>query len=103
MKSDDRKIEHTACAAGTLRQASRSMTRLYDAHLERARLTTAQFSILRTLQRRGGQMPLARLAADLIFERTSLYRALAPLRRGGLISVRGGRDGRTKDVQLTAR
>jgi DNA-binding MarR family transcriptional regulator len=101
--NDRRTIEGTACAAGTLRRAARSLTRLFDAHLARAGLTTTQFSILRTLQRRHGRMPLAEMAADLVFERTSLYRALGPLRRAGLVSVRRGADRRVKEVELTAR
>lgn len=48
-------------------------------------------------------MPLAELAADLVFERTSLYRALAPVRRAGLIAVCDGADRRARDVALTAR
>ena len=93
----------TPCAAGTLRRASRSLARLYDARLARAGLTTTQFSILRRLQRRGGSIPLAELADELVFERTSLYRALAPLRRARLVSVRAGRDRRAKEVALTRR
>jgi DNA-binding MarR family transcriptional regulator len=92
------------CAAGTLRRASRSLARLYDAHLGSAGLTTTQFSILRTLQRRGGKMSLSTLATDLVFERTSLYRALVPLRRQGLVSIRDGADRvdrRAKDVAVT--
>lgn len=89
------------CAAGTLRRASRSLTRFYDAHLSSAGLTTTQFSILRTLQRRRGRAPLSELATALVFERTSLYRALAPLRREGLISIRDGADRRAKNVALT--
>jgi DNA-binding MarR family transcriptional regulator len=91
------------CAAGTLRRASRSLARLYDLHLASAGLTTTQFSILRTLQRRGGCVPLAELGDLLVFERTSLYRALAPLRRAGLVAVRAGADRRAKDVVLTRR
>src|SRR5215471_18338348 len=102
MTNDERTVHATACAAGTLRRASRSLTRLYDAHLARAGLTTTQFSILRTVQRHGGRMALSQLADDLVFERTSLYRALTPLRRGGLITLRTGNDRRAKDVALTA-
>ena len=91
------------CAAGTVRRASRSLARLYDVHLASAGLTTTQFSILRTLQRRGGCMPLAELSELLVFERTSLYRALAPLRKTGLVTVRAGADRRAKDVVLTRR
>ena len=91
------------CVAGTLRRASRSLTRLYDGYLVRAGLTTSQFSILRTIQRRGGRVPLGVLADELVFERTSLFRALAPLRRARLVVVRAGDDRRSKDVCLTAR
>jgi DNA-binding MarR family transcriptional regulator len=91
------------CAAGTLRRASRSLTRLYDLHLAAAGLTTTQFSILRTLLRRGGSVPLAELGDLLVFERTSLYRALSPLRQTGLVVVRTGADRRAKDVALTRR
>ncbi len=99
----NRTLEQLPCAAGTLRRASRSLARLYDAHLVRSGLTTTQFSILRSVQRHGGRVPLAELADDLVFERTSLYRALAPLRRAGLISIGTGNDRRTKDVVLTRR
>ena len=91
------------CAAGTLRRASRSLARLYDVHLSRAGLTTTQFSILRALQRRGGTVALAELADELVFERTSLYRALAPLRWARLLTVRPGADRRSRNVVLTAR
>ena len=91
------------CVAGTLRRASRSLARLYDVHLGRAGLTTTQFSILRTLERHGGRAPLGPLADELVFERTSLFRALAPLRRARLIVIRPGADRRSKDVCLTKR
>jgi len=103
MRAHSRAGDETACAAGTLRRASRSLTRLYDAHLARAGLTTTQFSILRTVQRCGGRMPLTGLAAELVFERTSLYRALAPLGRAGLLSLRPGTDRRAREVTLTRR
>ena len=103
MKRKVRAIEDTLCAAGVVRRASRSLTRLYDDHLAQAGVTTTQFSILRTLERNGGSMSLAELAADLIFERTSLYRALSPLRRAGLVTVRVGGDRRARDIALTTR
>ena len=88
------------CAAGTLRRASRSMTRVYDDRLAPAGLTTMQFSILRTLDRHGHPKPLSELADELAFERTSLYRALEPLARDGLVAVTSDR-GRAKRVGLT--
>ena len=91
------------CAAGTLRRASRSLVRLYDSHLAGAGFTTTQFSILRTLQRHRRPMALTRLADELVFERTSLYRALEPLRRERLIGIQAGRDRRVREVVLTTR
>lgn len=103
MKRHPHSIDETACAAGVVRRASRSLTRLYDAQLAQAGVTTTQFSILRTLQRHGGRMSLADLATDMVFERTSLYRALSPLRRDGLVTVRTGVDRRAHDISLTTR
>lgn len=90
------------CAAGTLRRATRSIARLYDTHLAHAGLTTTQFSLLVALERRGQPTPLTELAAEQVFERTSLYRALAPLEREGLVAFSAGA-GRSKEVQLTAK
>ena len=91
------------CAAGTLRRATRSVARLYDSRLARVGLTTTQFSILRALGQHGEPVPLSRLAEEQVFERTSLYRALEPLRRDGLVKL-GGEEGRkAKTASLTAR
>jgi DNA-binding MarR family transcriptional regulator len=90
------------CAAGTLRRAARSITRVYDSRLAPSGMTTTQFSIVRALEKHGGPVALSELAEELVFERTSLYRALEPLRRDGLIAFTPGR-GRVKRVGLTAR
>ncbi len=88
------------CAAGTLRRAARSIARVYDRRLASAGLTTTQFSILTALQRHGTPVALAALAEELVFERTSLYRALEPMRREGLVALSPGR-GRAKQAALT--
>jgi DNA-binding MarR family transcriptional regulator len=93
---------HTApCAAGTLRRATRSIARLYDRKLSAAGLTSAQFSILRALEPLSEPIALSRLAEQLVFERTSLYRALEPLRREGLITIEAGPGARAKETALT--
>lgn len=94
-------LASTKCAAGTLRRASRSVARLYDSRLARAGLTNTQFSILRALERHEQPMELSRLAQTLVFERTSLYRALEPLRREGLITIAAASAGRAKAAALT--
>ena len=88
------------CAAGTLRRATRSITRVYDNRLAKVGLTTTQFSILRALEKYGRQVALTDLADELVFERTSLYRALEPLERDGLIAITAGA-GRAKLAALT--
>ena len=88
------------CAAGTLRRATRSIARLYDRRLAEVGLTTTQLSILRSLDREKGSVPLSVLADEQVLERTSLYRALEPLRRQKLIIISAGR-GRGKSVTLT--
>lgn len=91
------------CAAGTLRRATRSVARLYDSRLARAGLTNTQFSILRALERHEQPVALSQLADELVFERSSLYRALEPLRRDDLISIDAGSGGRIKETALTRR
>ena len=89
---------HHSCTCTTLRKASRAITRLYDARLAGHGMTTTQFAVLRNL--RGGEMPLSRLAEQLVMDRTSLYRTLAPIERSGWIEIGGG-TGRTKLARLT--
>lgn len=84
-----------------MRRATRSIARLYDSRLAEVGLTTTQFSILRSLDRAAEPVPLSELADEQVFERTSLYRALAPLRRQKLIVISAGH-GRAKLVALTA-
>jgi DNA-binding MarR family transcriptional regulator len=63
-------------------------------------LTTTQFSILRSLAEATAPVALTELADQQVFERTSLYRALAPLRRRRLIVISAA-GGRAKVVALT--
>jgi len=91
------------CAAGTLRRATRAVARMYDSRLARVGLTTTQFSILRALGQHGMPVPLSRLADEQVFERTSLYRALEPLQRDGLVMLDGQEGRRAKTATLTAR
>ncbi|MBU3079488.1 MarR family winged helix-turn-helix transcriptional regulator [Sphingomonas quercus] len=88
------------CLCTALRKASRALSRVYDASLEPAGLTITQFSILRTLAREG-DMPLSRLADQLMMDRTSLYRTLAPLAREGNIALADARTGNARIATLT--
>jgi DNA-binding MarR family transcriptional regulator len=87
------------CACTTLRKAARAVGRVYDEALAGAGMTTAQFAILRHVAR-GGSVPLSRLADSLVMDRTSLYRALAPVEAKGWIAVSPGA-GKAKLASLT--
>lgn len=87
------------CACTTLRKAARAVARVYDEALAGTGMTTAQFAILRHVAR-GGSVPLSRLADSLAMDRTSLYRALAPLEGKGWVAVSAGQ-GKAKLASLT--
>jgi DNA-binding MarR family transcriptional regulator len=72
------------CNCFAIRQAARQVTRLYERHLEEVHLTSAQFTILGAL-REAGPMTMAELASALGMDRTTLLRALKPLRREDLL------------------
>lgn len=82
-----------------LRKATRAMARIYDEALARHGMTTAQFSILRSISR-AEPLALSRLAEAQEMDRSSLYRALAPLEKRGWVVVGPG-GGRTKLTALT--
>ncbi len=87
------------CACTLLRKAARAVGRLYDDALAGHGMTTARFALLRHIAR-GEPLPLSRLAEQLVLDRTSLYRALAPVEAEGWVSVAAG-TGKTKLASLT--
>ena len=93
-------VDPTPCNCLALRQAARHISQLYDQHLAEVGLRTTQYSILAKLSRLGA-MPISKLAATMVMERTALSRAIGPLERDGLVKVGAGPDGRTRSVKLT--
>ena len=91
----------TGCTCFRLRRASRSMTRLYDAHLQAVGLTLTQYSLLSKLIR-CAPLSIHRLAATMGMDRTSLSRTLAPLKDRGMIEFGSAEDRRSKVVLVTA-
>ncbi|MEN3749690.1 MarR family winged helix-turn-helix transcriptional regulator [Sphingomonas sp. HF-S3] len=88
-----------SCACTTLRKASRAVGRVYDEALAGFGMTTAQFAILRHVAR-AEPVPLSRLAERLVMDRTSLYRALAPIERQGWLTIQPG-PGKARLASLT--
>ena len=88
------------CACTTVRKSGRSLLRFYEEAMIGTGVTITQFAILRALNRNGAT-PLTDLAAELVMERTSLYRTLAPLEQAGHVTIENAPKGRTKIAELT--
>ncbi len=84
-----------------IRQAARYVSQMYDRHLANVGLKTTQFSIMGRL-RRAGRLTMKDLADQMVMERTTLVRAIQPLRRDGLVFTESsGTDRRVLSVGLT--
>jgi DNA-binding MarR family transcriptional regulator len=88
------------CACEGLRRAARAVSRLYAGALAEVGLTATQLAILVATRLRG-TLPLSRLAEGLRLDRTSLYRAVRPLERRGLLAIAGGRTERERVATVT--
>lgn len=82
-----------------VRQAARYVSQLYDRHLASIGLRTAQFTLMSRLERLGRATTMVELAGVLVMDRTTLVRAIKPLRRDGLLVGRYLEEGR-KTLQL---
>jgi DNA-binding MarR family transcriptional regulator len=88
------------CFCGTLRQASRAVSRLYDDELRSVGLRTTQYTLLRVLAR-AGELRQGELSELTSLDETTLTRNLRPLVEAGLVAVRSGDDRREKLVTIT--
>jgi DNA-binding MarR family transcriptional regulator len=88
------------CLCAALRQATRAVTRVYDAELRGSGLRSTQQSLLRLLAHVGEvrQGDLGEMAA---LDETTLTRGLRPLEKGGWVMTRAGVDRREKLVAIT--
>src|SRR4051794_41184795 len=90
----------TPCLCAALRQASRAVTRTYDAELRGTGLRSTQHSLLRLLDRTG-EVRQGDLGATASLDETTLTRNLRPLQKRGWVTVRAGADRREKLVAIT--
>ena len=88
------------CLCGALRQASRSVSRLYDEELRGVGLRTTQYSLLSVLAR-AGPVRQGDLSGLTSLDETTLTRNLRPLLDSRWIAVRSGDDRREKLVTIT--
>jgi DNA-binding MarR family transcriptional regulator len=89
------------CACTTVRRASRVLARAFDAALGAVRLSVTQLAVLRAVERHANE-PLTRVAEDLCMDRTSLYRAIAAMRRNGWLQIASGGDARSRTAEFTS-
>jgi len=99
---DDKKLAEMArtCACFNFRKASRSVTQLFDQILAPTGLRSTQLVILMTA-RLLGPSSIARLARELVMDRSTLTRNLKPLMNMGLLQFTHGESGKHKSVELT--
>jgi DNA-binding MarR family transcriptional regulator len=90
----------TPCICTTVKKVSRILGRAYDEALQEAEINITQLAVLRCISRRRGD-PLSHVADELEMNRTSLYRAIAPMIRDGWIEVVKGVDGRSRSAKVT--
>jgi DNA-binding MarR family transcriptional regulator len=88
------------CACTTVKKLSRILGRTYDFALAGTGVNITQLAVLRCISRRDGE-PLVRVAEELEMDRTSLYRAIAPMIREGWLTLAEGVDARSRSVKIT--
>jgi DNA-binding MarR family transcriptional regulator len=94
-------LNRTVCNCLALRQAARHVSQIYDSYLASEGLRTTQYSVLAKLNRLG-PLSINELAKSMVMDRTTLGRAIRPLERDKLLTIRAGEDGRTRSLRLTA-
>jgi len=94
------KPQPTPCLCTALRQASRAVTRIYDAELRGAGLRSTQHSLLRLLGR-VGEVRQGDLGAMASLDETTLTRNLRPLEKSVWVTTRAWADRREKLVAIT--
>ena len=90
-----------ACTCAALRQAARSVSRLYDEALAPVGLSLNQYSMLSKLDR-FGPLSLQQLAGHLVTDRSTLGHLLRPLETRSLVTIAvSGSDRRQRRITLT--
>lgn len=88
------------CHCGTLRQAARAITSLYDARLAKHGIRVTQFTILMALKR-SEAVNTTQLSDELLMDQTTMSRTLATLRTKRLVDANPGDDLRVRFWSLT--
>lgn len=95
-------LDSLPCACTTIKKLSRILARAYDDALANTEINITQFAVMRCIARRTGE-PLSRVAEEMEMDRTSLYRAIAPMIRDGWLEMAAGTDARSRSAKVTRR
>ncbi len=101
MPGDDRRAPR-GCTNFRLRQLTRRVSQHYDRVVAECGLKTTQYSLLTHVDRLGPVRP-SDLAAAMAMDPSTLTRNLQPLLAHGWVAIGPGRDGRSRQVTLTAK
>ena len=88
------------CACTLVKKLSRVLGRTYDEPLAGTGINITQLAVVRCIVRRAGE-PLSHIAEELEMDRSSLYRAIAPMVRDGWLEVKAGADARSRSAKVT--
>lgn len=88
------------CLCNEVKKLSRLLGRIYDAALAPTGINITQLSVLRVIARLPNET-MAHIAEALEMDRTTFYRAVAPMLRDGWLKPLEGADDRSKSVALT--
>ena len=89
------------CAIGNLRKTSRAATLFGDTILQPSGLKVTQFTMLGAIAEQDS-VSVGQLGEKLLMDQTSVTRSLKLLKEMGLVTSVKGRDGRTRQINLTA-
>jgi len=88
------------CVCGSLRRATRVVTKLYDDALKPTGLKATQFGLLSNLMALGSST-LTQLAESMVLDHTTLTRNLDVLEARGLVVTEEGQDRRERQLRLS--
>ena len=97
-------VPRNACTCGSLREASRRISQLYDTALAPIGIKSTEFSILSEVDRGSleGPVTMCELATAMVMDRSTLGHNLKPLERDDLVILRlSAEDRRKRYVELT--
>ncbi len=90
------------CACGSLRKASRAITRYFDDALRPCGLRQTQMPILVRLVV-SNRISVTELAQQLVMDASSMTRSLKALAKRGFLTLKTGKGGHTQAVSLSPR